>query len=46
MNRKLLSELKQAFRDLYGAFSVEELTTNPDLIAAITRLENMFLRIA
>jgi hypothetical protein len=42
MNAKLIVDLKYAFRDLCGVFSIEELVTNQDLIEAITQLEKAF----
>jgi len=42
MTEKLLREIKYSFRQMYGGFSVLELTTNNALIDSITRVEELF----
>ena len=43
MAPRILTDLKRLFRELCGALSMEEVTSNPPLIEAITRLERLFI---
>ena len=44
--KKLLREIKQAFHELCGVLSIDELTTNRQLIDVIARLEKMLVGLA
>jgi hypothetical protein len=41
MSKQLL-EIRNVFRNLCGALSVEEIFQNPELINSIERIENLF----
>ena len=42
MEKKFVEEMKEEFRELCGALSVEEIMSNKPLISLIEKMEKMF----